>query len=115
MECIIPSQLQTYFALLYNMCTLNSITNNTSSPTDGFTKFKQILINSNNKQIINYLPKIKATNSTITYWRNTLKLHDNKSIESYNTLGYSSTEEIIADITGYYKFYTKQRFVFISY
>ena len=113
MEIIIPCQLQTYFALIYNMCTLNSIINNTSTSTDGFKKFKQILITSNNKKIINYLPIIKSPNSCVIYWRNILKLHDNKSIESFNNLGYSSTDEILADITGLYKFFTKERFVYI--
>ena len=64
------------------------------------------------KKIINYLPTIKAPNSTVIYWRNILRLHDNKSIESFNKLGYSSTNEIMADLTGFYKFFTKERFVY---
>ena len=116
MEHIAPCQLQSYFAVMYNMCSINDIIDNTPTKGTKYDKFKQKLsFGENTKTITNYLPMIKAPNSCIWYWSNILELNDNLSVQSYKDYGYCSTKEIVADMNGYYEFYTEERFVILCH
>ena len=60
-----------------------------------------------------HLPGIKAPNSVIQFWIKRLKITDTTTINIYaKEHGYSSVEEIQADILGWYRFYGVERFVF---
>ena len=113
MENIVSCQLQTYFALLYGLISLESIMEN--KPSNKVRKFKQILKWKNGVKVTNYLPLMLAPTSTIFFWVKQLKLSDNPYITSFKHLGYSSVHHIMADLNGFYKFYTQQRFDFYLY
>ena len=113
LENIIPSQLGTFFALLYDMISIKDIINN-KPPNDDekIKKFCQEIQWPNGCKEINWLPKIKAPISSIQFWINFCCLNDNEFINSFKNHGYCSIEELQSEIGGYYKFYTTERFVF---
>ena len=114
LENIIPCQLQSYMALMYGMVSLNDLIDN-KAPTsdDKLLKFEQKLLFSGGLLITNWLPRVRAPISCVQFWINQLQLYNNQSLNSYKHLGYSSIEEIQADMIGYYQFYTQERFVII--
>lgn len=108
MENIVPCQLQSYFALLYKQISLEQLIKN--KPLKKNQTFKQILVWKNGNTETNWLPKLKAPTSAVQFWINHLKLKDNKYIESFQEGGYSSVQELIAEMIGYYNFYTVPRY-----
>ena len=66
-------------------------------------------------EVINYLPRIKAPDSCVQFWVNQLQHKSTSLINSYQNEGYCSVHEIQADMIGFYKFYTKPRFVFFIF
>ena len=106
MENVYPCQLQTYMALLYNMVSLDDIISNDENKN----LYKQNLVLANGKQIINNLPSIKAPVSAVQFWIEQLKLTENELIKSFSYGGYSSVTELVAELKGFYKFYTQARY-----
>ena len=109
---IVPCQLPSYFALLYDMVSYNKIINNQPSSNNKQLKnFKQILQFSDGQNEIYYLPPIVAPNSVINFWCEQLNIFDNDEINIYMDQGYSSSCQIKAELNGYYFFYTSPRFI----
>ena len=112
MQNIVPCQLSSYFALLYNMITIEQIFENKASPNNAKNKnFKQKLKFPCGQIITTYLPPFTAPNSVIQFWCNQLKLQDDETVNSYLNQGYSSTYQVMAEVNGYYSYYIGPRFV----
>ena len=110
MQTIAASQLQSYFAVIYGLTTLDRmIENKPPSESDKYLKFEQILKWSNGTEIVEYLPRMLAPVSCINFWIKQLHLSDNTFITEYKHLGYCSVHHIMAEMIGYYKFYTRER------
>ena len=92
-------------ALLYGMISLDDILVNNSKEE----KFVQHILLPNNVDIYEYMPMLKAPVSTVQFWMQRLHLTEHYRIKSFSDYGYSSLNELIAEMKGFYKFYTKSR------
>lgn len=112
MQNVVPCQIASYFALLHDMVTYEQIINNKpSSDDEQYKNFKQILKFNDGLQLTTYLPPYVAPNSAIQFWCGQLKLMEDSTINSYIDEGYSSIEQTIAEVLGYYEFYTCPRLI----
>ena len=112
MISIVPCQLPSFFALLYKLITIEEIKYDKPSPITAEKKnFKQILKFPDGTKTINYLPPCTAPYSTIKFWCDQLQIKDNQIINSYVNQGYSSIDQVMADVNGLYEYYINPRFV----
>ena len=82
-----------------------------SPPTAEKKNFKQILKFPDGTTITNYLPPCTAPNSSIKFWCDQLQIQNNEIINCYVNQGYSSIEQVVADVNGLYEYYIMPRFV----
>lgn len=111
LENIVPCQLPSYFALLYNLVSLQKLIEN--KPSNKYLQFTMKLQWSNGTKVTNILPAIKAPVSAINFWVKHLGLEKNKLITSFKNHGYCSTKEIMADMIGFYEYYESPRSFYI--
>lgn len=73
--------------------------------------FKMNLKWPNGKKEVNYLPCIKAPFAAVDFWINYLNLTDLKYLYNFTKVGFCSRPEVFADVFGFYKFYSVERWI----
>ena len=108
---VVPVQLQTWAAIIYDLCTIDKILANKKT-TDGFY-FMQRLKWSNKNKIYNFfLPQIKAPLSIVYFWIKQFGLYDRVKIPK---TGFSNLQEICAELRGWYDFYIHERYISLMF
>ena len=103
---IFPHQLKIFVALLYKMITIDDIINCYKKPSSSdFSEnlyYKQKTKCHNNTIKTQYFPTIRGTTSMVLFWVNRLRLMEIDELSNFDDIGYSSPQEMLADLKGIY-------------
>ena len=128
MEIIVPEELQSYFAILFQIITVDEIldinyapikkklnSNYTGQSWDHFRYKFHLKYEKNPKKNIKYefLPIKRVPHSIIKIWalKTKVKYNKNSLNKYYDRGGYCSHSEIYSDMLSWYDFYIVERYV----
>ena len=105
MENVACCNLRHFMSLLYGLTTYKKLIKN-KPKNDTYCMTLQFP----DKHIVKqYYPVMKCPSSTVIFWCNRLGLNKRMDIASFDDFGYCCVEELVGELSGFYKFYEQSK------